>query len=621
MTTKSDTDDNETLYDKALSLFSKADALESENKERFRQDFKFIIDGIQWDDSVKMKRAKQRRPALTNNILKPLVRKVINQTRSAKPSIRVKPVDSKSDPQVATLLEGLIRNIEYSSKSDIAYDTAAEHALIGGFGYIRVDIDYPDEDSWDMEVLISPVRDPLNVFVPSSTISYDGSEWNDVFVLFDAPEEDYEGKTPFQKRTSIHDSCNITLCEWFHRTFKEVKMLLLNDGTSIEADLYKEDEVGYVLAGAFPVKSRTMKKYTIMRYILDGTSIIEETEFPGSYIPIIPVYGESYSIDGKNILKGLLSDAKDSQMHYNILRSSSAEIASLSPKVPFVIGKGGAVDESKWAQLNDPSLPYVEYDYSEAIQGPIPLARDTASATVQGQISDVYQDIHLITGTQPLSADSVKTDSFIQRKKIEELGTYHFIDNLARAIRQVGKVVVSVIPYIYEEDRIARITGEDGQEGVVSIPKWVGKYDVTVEAGDNHKSKMEDSAAILIEALRVFPEGREILAPALLENMTFNGSEKIKAKLEQLMNPPQEQAGPSLDQQILMKQAQNDQTRLQVEQQRIQLDIEKLKLDNKKIENDYIIRQAEWKVKDDNQTLKEHVAGVEIASKLFNDTK
>jgi hypothetical protein len=70
-----------------------------------------------------------------------------------------------------------------------------------------------------------------------------------------------------------------------------------------------------------------------------------------------------------------------------------------------------------------------------------------------------------------------------------------------------------------------------------------------------------------------------------------------------------------------MKQAQNDQTRLQVEQQRIQLDIEKLKLDNKKIENDYIIRQAEWKVKDDNQTLKEHVAGVEIASKLFNDTK
>ena len=42
-------------------------------------------------------------------------------------------------PATAQIYNGLIRNIEVTSKADVAYDTALEHPASCGFGYFRID--------------------------------------------------------------------------------------------------------------------------------------------------------------------------------------------------------------------------------------------------------------------------------------------------------------------------------------------------------------------------------------------------------------------------------------------------------------------------------------------------
>ena len=53
-----------------------------------------------------------------------------------------------------------------------------------------------------------------------------------------------------------------------------------------------------------------------------------------------------------------------------------------------------------------------------------------------------------------------------------DVGSYHYIDNLSRAIRQVGRVVGDLIPKVYSVPRIIRTLGPQGeQKEVVVAPR------------------------------------------------------------------------------------------------------------------------------------------------------
>ena len=47
------------------------------------------------------------------------------------------------------------------------------------------------------------------------------------------------------------------------------------------------------------------------------------------------------------------------------------------------------------------------------------------------------------------------------RQREGDVSTFHFIDNLSRAIRHAGRVIVDLIPHVYTEERMIRILGED----------------------------------------------------------------------------------------------------------------------------------------------------------------
>ena len=175
------TRDNDILKD-AQEAFRLASDAESDNRIAALDDLRFGRLGEQWSEAVRKRRDAEDRPCLTVNRLPAFMRQVVNDARQNKPSIRCHPADSKADPATAEIMNGLIRNIEYASNADVAYDTAAEFAVSCGFGYWRVSLDYCDALSFDLEARIDAVPNPFAVYGDPHSTAADSADWNSAFV-------------------------------------------------------------------------------------------------------------------------------------------------------------------------------------------------------------------------------------------------------------------------------------------------------------------------------------------------------------------------------------------------------------------------------------------------------
>ena len=59
------------------------------------------------------------------------IRQVTNDVRQNTPSIKFHAASDDASDEVADVLDGLARNIEYTSDADVAYETALDHAVTG----------------------------------------------------------------------------------------------------------------------------------------------------------------------------------------------------------------------------------------------------------------------------------------------------------------------------------------------------------------------------------------------------------------------------------------------------------------------------------------------------------
>ena len=182
------------ILSEALEEFQLSEDAESENRKQWLDDMKFARLGEQWPDGVKRQRELEGRPCLTINRLPAMVRQVLNDARQNKPSIKIHPVDSGATRETAEILNGLIRNIEYTSDADVSYDTALDHAVTGGFGYFKVATEYADDDSFEQNIVIKRISNPLSVYGDEKSTAADSSDWNKAFITDLWDEEAFEKK-------------------------------------------------------------------------------------------------------------------------------------------------------------------------------------------------------------------------------------------------------------------------------------------------------------------------------------------------------------------------------------------------------------------------------------------
>jgi hypothetical protein len=597
-----DKDDDDDVHAQALLDFERCQHTEADYRAEARQLIRFVNLSEQWPDDVRRQREREGRPCLTVNKTKKMVRQVTNAARQNKPSIKVKPVDYRADNQTADIIGGLIRNIEYISNADAAYDTAIEQAATGGVGYIRVGLEYAYDDVFDLDIKIKRVPDQFAVYGDPDSLCEDSSDWNVAFVTEWVSHEEFERKYGEDKDAIDWKSGNysqlpagwaddnrILVAEYWTREPYKREIMQLSNGDVIGADVYNQYAQQFLLSGLKPVASRTVDSHKVIQRILSGAEVLSEVEFPSCYIPIIPVYGNDFVVDGKRYLRGLAYDSMDSQRMYNYWRTVSTEMIALAPKAPWLARAGSLIDQDKWERSGTENYSVLEY------RGDLPPQRQPFDPSPMGAVAEAMsadQDISEsagMTGERPDVTDPAQSGAAIWAKKANtDTNTFHFVDNLVRAIRHTGRVIIGLIPHVYNQQRVMRVLGEDGETQQVEVNNGmydlsVGKYDVVATAGASYASRREEAAYQMSELLRTYPDAAPIVAPLLAKNLDWPEADKVRKQFEameaakQQPPPPPE---PTPAEQIF---AQIEQAKVQQKQA---YDTRKLDIDAYKAETD-----------------------------------
>lgn len=616
-----DGQDDERILKLAHADWKRASDHWRDNQDAYRLDVSFALESKQWDEGLARERKENGRPVLTINKLPPFVRQVVNDARQNKPSIKVLPQDSEADPKTAQIYSGLIRNIESTSDADVAYDTAIGCSASGGFGFFRVNLAYVDERSFDQDIVLERIANPLTVLPDPDTQAADSSDWNVCFVAERIEKDEFKRRYPDAEPIDFEsqewpsgwvDGEKVVLTEYWRREVEQKRLILLTNGQTVSEDEYDPEspdfvdgQTGLLAEPAGP--ARTIEETKVVQYIVTGHAVLERNEWAGRWIPIIPVYGEEVNSDGKRIFKSLIRDAKDAQVLYNVSRTAAGEATARAPLAPWLGEEGAFIDSQKWATANRENHAYLEYK-----KGVTPPQRVGMPATPMAHLQEALtasDEMKAIIGIYDagIGARSNETSgrAIMARQKESDTATFHFVDNLARAIRCAGRIIIDLIPRVYAPGRILRILGEDGEPEIVrsGTPEQaqqaqaeqqaamqavyalgVGRYDLTVAVGPAFNTRREEAATQMMELIRSHPAIAEIVGDLLVKNLDWPGADEIADRLQQAMTArqqpppqpgPQQQPAPVMDPAKMAKvqvDAQNAAREAAIKEQGVQID-------------------------------------------------
>jgi len=557
------------LLKEAKERFQEASEAENWNREQARQDLRFLA-GDQWDERARQQRESSNRPVITINKLPGFVAQVVNDSRQNKPAIKISPTDDSSgDADTAEVIQGLIRHIEYASDADVAYQTAFEHAVMCGFGAFRILTDYAGDESFDLEIKIEPIADPFSVYFDPYAKRADGSDARYVFVVERMSKQEFKERWPGSETSSTNffdgdigqaegwiTDDSVQVAEYWYVRTKRKRLLALADGTRVF-----EDQLGPEHEGIAVLKEREVLTREIRCASINGAETLEDEPWPGQYLPIVRIFGREMVVDGERRLFSLIRFARDPQQLYNYYKTAQAETVMLAPKSPWIGAEGQfAGHEHVWRTANLINHPYLQYKPISINGQPVPPpTRNTFEPPIQALSVGAAQssdDIKATTGIYDasLGARSNETSgkAILARQREGDVATYHFLDNLARSQRQAGRILVDLIPRIYDTARTIRIIGEDDSQRVIRVNERffdeeanryrhydlsVGKYDVTVSTGPSYTTKRQEAFDMLTKFAQAYPQLLQIAGDILFRNSDVPGAPELADRFRKTLPP------------------------------------------------------------------------------------
>lgn len=588
---------------KFLRLTTDAD---QSNRSEALEDLKFAA-GNQWPTEIQNSRNLEARPCLTINKIDPYIRQVTNQQRQARPRIKVHGTNTSSNEKLAEILTGVIRHIEVNSDADQAYDTAFDYSVRMGWGYFRVVTDYIRDDSFDQEIYIRPIDNPFTVYFDPNSILPDGSDADRCLITTVIEKKIFQEMYPdadlgsFTYRGTGDDSAewimkdDIRIAEYFYTERKAAKLVQLSDGTAVYKDELPDQAI-LAMAGITIVSERESMRKQIKWCKLTAMEVLEERDWPGKYIPIVPVYGQQLVIESKRKKYGLVRNAKDPQRMLNFWQTSITESVALAPKAKWLMAEGqDEGHEMEWASANIKSSPVLRYKQKdiEGVPAPAPtrLQPEPPPAGILAASASINNDLQAVLGifdpnqmpTGNLSGKAING----QQQQID-LTNFHYFDNLTRSIRYAGKILLDLIPKIYDHERVMRIIGYDNQPELVVLNQrtvddagvtkilndvTVGEYDVVMETGPGYNSKRQEAVANMMPLLAASPDLMKVAGDLIFRNMDFPGADIIADRLAAANPLANVDEKSDIPPQVQMQLAQSKQMMEQMQQQMQQMDM------------------------------------------------
>lgn len=567
----------------ARERFKRCVDFEAENREKQRDDIRFAAaspdDPWQWEEKARKVRTDAGRPCLTLNKLPLHIKQVTNDIRQNRPTIKYRAANDKAAPEVAEILTGLARHIEAQSDADVAYDTAADNEVTHGVGYVRVLTDFASDDSFDQEIFIRRIRDPFKVYLDPACEDPAGADAQFGFIEETLSEAEFREQYP---DADAIDWDFTTQADWYSKGEKTVRVaeyfaierretelaLWANGATSFKGDPLPQG----VVAGERPLKTRKLQRPYLCWRKITGFQVLEKREYTWKYVPIARAIGNEHIVDGKHVISGLVRNAKDAQRMYNVGQSAVTERVMLAPKAPW-LAAAEAIEgyEQVWQSANSANHSYLPFNATDEHGNALPPPQRVAPATVEPGLQQVVlasaEDIKATTGQFDASlgqrSNETSGKAIMARQREGDTATYHYGDNVARLVRHVGRIILDMLPTVYDTARVARILGEDDSEDFAYVdPEMqsayaemkddsgairkifnpnVGRYDILVTTGPSYTTRRMEAFEAMSQMTQANPQLWQVIGDQLVRNMDWPGADDMAERLKVTLLPAVQQ--------------------------------------------------------------------------------
>lgn len=572
------TEDEEILIE-AKERFKRAKNWESQFHILFTTDVKFANgdsdNGWQWPDDLRKDRETNKRPALTINKTQRHVSLITNDARQNKPSITVRPTNDLASFKSAQVYEGLIRDIEYKSGAQDIYDEATDSQVEGGVAYWRIEQVYTETKSFNQELRIGIIKNPLNVYLDCDIKRKDGLDSNWGFIFSEIPREEFDRKNPDYEHiagsTTALDDADSWLRDDYVREAEYYRIL------EIEDELYwlEKGDVTF-LASEAPknfrdelvegeYRTRKVTKRKLEWYKIVGDKIIErDIDRKGEYVPVVRLVGIEKIIDGQLERKGFVRALKDAQRMYNYNSSAQVESAALATKTKWV-GADVAFEgnEVAWNNANRSNAAYLTFKYLDSEGDPLPPqalpqhidpAQSTPAYLDGMKIADM--EMMAISGQEHaqlgMAGNERSGKAINERQRQSDIATYLWVNNLAIAIRATGVMIIDLVPHIYDTKRVLQILGKDGTESHVTLDPEakqsyyetkeedvvkvlfnpaVGKYEVRADPGPAYSTQRQEAWNAFVQIVTGAPALIDEIGDLMFRSADFPLADKIAERL------------------------------------------------------------------------------------------
>ena len=548
---------------------------DQENRRWAMEDLKFVnVPGEQWDHNMKNERGN--RPCYEFNRLRISCKRIINDMRANRPAPKVRAVED-GDTEMASIHEGLIRNIWSVSDADTIIDQAGEYQVAAGMAGWRVSTEYSDDTAFDQDICIKPIINPFTLYCDPSAkdqLKRDAADW---LLTEKIPYADYEArygedtdKSDFQESIEFDDDDDwqdeerVRIAEyWWKEPISKELWMVRNEKTGEMMVVDSESDEAEGITKEAIEKRRNVMTYKIMWCVASGQKVLEgPTEWAGREFPFVMVYGEHVHVDGRPRWWGLPRFAKDAQQNYNISRTAIAETIHQAPKsFMWATAKQAQGQTSQWKEAHKKNLPFMVYNSDpdapgapQRVGGP-----DIPVALMQQAMLDA-EDLKAVTGVFDASLGKEGNEksgrAIYARQQQGEIATFNFQDNMSKAVQRTAEIILDLVPEIYDTERELRILGTDGAEDYVLVNEVVtaydgeepyqtrindlsaGKYDVTVSVGPSFSTLRQEAAETYGSFAQQYPELMAFAGDLVFKSMDLPYADDIADRIKAML-PPQ----------------------------------------------------------------------------------
>lgn len=605
-----------------------------ENSVRGKDDMNFLLRD-QWSAVERSEFSRLFKPAMTFNKLYDTTKKVVGEQRKNKPDLMVRSLTGKATQKQIDLRADLVRTISYQSQNDLVYQTAFKQSLMMGYGAFEICLEYENPKSFNQIIRYELIPDVTRTSFDPTALKPHKGDGNFCARQYVYTKEEFYATYPnvlnpvsYADPRSLLDfqwetRDTIVVCKYTRKEWFPVKLFLLSDDQAVTEDEWEDmqenikmltnladasEVVGDMIRKDIPtiVGERMSKDYKIRQYVLTQNQIIEFTDWPSKFLPIIFVDGDSNFINGQQYTRSFIHEAKDAQKFVNYVGSEiAAEIKNRRREQWMGTPDNILGNEQMWRNPELQSGILIAKPDPKTGAMPQKLPAWELSPTLLQQFQRGSQDMREILGfseNEELQGHDMSGKARRERKLEGSMSAYVWFDNLNQSIEQGGRVVLDLLPVIAgENERHMVISKADGRTDSITLNKRTGEdengepildnvldagnYDIEIDTGPSFAVQKSESLEFLQATLAANPQVFPLVADLWAKNLDVQFGPQIVDRFKTLV-PPEilaKEEGKQLPPQPPSPQEQMAQQQMMQQQQMMKMNEQKMAIEEQQL--------------------------------------